>query len=432
MTSRAFHLLVVGAVVSLVTLAVSRIVVGGSDASPQGMLPFLIAAGALCVAGLTVRRQPTVAWLALIVCLATITLGLAAFGRQQRPLVAVETWQWIAIAIVLSAILSTCAAAAYAADPAHRFARWAPPLAGGAVLAVFAISAWALATPDSSAVIESGSPLGDLGLVTRAFLVTTVGLTALTAIGELRPAADRATRRLAITGTVGRETNGTVRHAITWLETFVDELSPGRERARQAAIAERARLARDLHAVVVPDLRRAIGEAERAGSVERLAGPLRDALQQVEAMMESRDTIGLDIGGLVPALESLAERTEERSDVRVTIDVVDDPRGSSGSSSPPRGVEAAALRVATLALDNVTRHAPAATVRLTVTRGAGRVRLSIEDSGPGVPAGKARVTEAGRGLADMTTEAALCGASLRSSRGEHGIGTLIAFDWPAG
>jgi hypothetical protein len=42
-------------------------------------------------AGLTVRRQPTVAWLAMIVCIATVTIDLAALGREQRFLVSDET-----------------------------------------------------------------------------------------------------------------------------------------------------------------------------------------------------------------------------------------------------------------------------------------------------------------------------------------------------
>ena len=429
MTPLPFRLLGIAAVVLLVTLGATRSIVGGSAVAPDAAQPFLIAAGALCVAGLSLRRERSIAWLAIIVALATITIDLAALGRQQRQVIAAETWQWMSIAIAVSAIVATSAAAAYAADPAHRLARWVTPVALIGVLGVFSISAWALATPDVSAQADGASPLGDLGLVTRAFLVTTVALTALTVVAELRPAARRATTRLAVAGEPRRDIDGHVRYAVAWLEMFVDELSPGRERARRAAGAERARLARDLHAVVVPDLRRAIREAERERSVDRLAGPLRDALAQVEAMMASRDAIGLDIGGLVPALESLAERTEERSDVRVTIDVLDDPASQTGS--PPREVEAAALRIATLALDNVVRHAPAASVRLTVTKGAGRVRLSIDDDGPGVSPGAERVTGNGRGLADMATEAAVCGATIRSGPGDGGTGMRIAFDWPA-
>jgi len=393
------------------------------------MIPFLIAVGALCVAGLAVRRQPTVAWLATIVCIATVTIDLAALGREQRFLVSDETWQWLAIAIALCAILATSASAAYAADPAHRVARWVPPVAAAAVILVFGISAWTLATPDPISEIRATSPLGDLGLVTRVFLITTVALTTVTALGELRPAAHRARSRLEVAGAHRRDADGSIRYAAAWFRLFIDELSPGREQARRAAVSERARLARDLQAVVVPDLRHAISEAERGGSPERLATSLRDALHQVEALMESRDTIGLDLGGLLPALESLAERTEARSEVRVTIDVIDDADGPT--AAPPRDVEAAALRVATLALDNVTRHAPAAAVRLTVSRGAERLRLSIEDDGPGVPLDGLGASETGRGLADMATEARMCGASLRTRPGERGVGTLIAFDWPS-
>ena len=218
------------------------------------------------------------------------------------------------------------------------------------------------------------------------------------------------------------------RYAAAWVGTLVDELTPGRAQERRGAQAERARLARELHAVVVPGLRQAIREADRQGSVEQLAASLRQALMQVEAMMESRDALGLELGGLVPALESLAERTEERSDVRVTIDVIDDPSHDAGS--PPQAVQAAALRVATLALDNVARHASNSAVRLTVATGANGVRLSIEDDGPGLPSAFERASDAGRGLADMATEAALCGATLRSGPGPSESGTLIAFDWP--
>lgn len=430
MSRRLFAVLAIAAVALLVIVGVSRTAVGGSSASPDAMMSFLVASAALCVAGLTVRRHPTTAWLALIIGLSTTTIDLATFGREQRPVVAIEAWRWISIAIVLAATASASASAAYAADPAHRLGRWVPLLAGVAVAVVFAVGVWALATPDLSlADIGGRSPLGDLGLVTRAFLVTTVALTTLGLLGDLRPASDRALMRLGATRN-GRPTGADqLRYAVAWLRALVDELTPGRTQERRAAFTERARLARDLHAVVVPGLRRAIREAERAGSLDRLAGSLRDALSHVEAMMESRDSIGLQIGGLVPALESLAERTEERSDVRVTIDVVDE--AARGAGSPPHDVEAAALRVATLALDNVTRHAPNAAVRVSVSTGAESVRITIEDDGPGVPSDAERAEEAGRGLRDMATEAALCGARLRSGRGELGIGTLVAFDWPA-
>jgi hypothetical protein len=152
MRAGIFGTLAIGAVAALVVLGASRAAFTGAAPSPSTMIPFLIAVGALCVAGLTIRRQPTVAWLAMIVCIATVTIDLAALGREQRFLVSDETWQWLAIAIALCAILATSASAAYAADPAHRVARWVPPVAAAAVILVFGISAWTLATPDPISV----------------------------------------------------------------------------------------------------------------------------------------------------------------------------------------------------------------------------------------------------------------------------------------
>ncbi|HET9756013.1 MAG TPA: ATP-binding protein, partial [Candidatus Limnocylindrales bacterium] len=386
----------------------------------------------LCVVGLAMRRHPTVAWLALIVALSTITVDLASFGRDHRADLGPETWRWIALTIVLSAICATSAAVAYAVDPARRAAR--PLRAAGAltVVVVFGVGAWALATPDPEiALTEPARPLGDLVLVTRAFLITTLAFVVVGLLRDLRPAVERTTRRMASIRGRPRRPADALGYAAAWIRTFGEELTPGRAQQRRAAIAERARIARDLHAVVVPDLRRALREAENVGSVDRLAASLRDALRRVEAMVETRDAIGLEIGGLVAALESLAERVEDRSDVRVTIDVAE----SDGQppASPPPLVAAAALRIAALALENVVRHAPSAQVRIVISSGPDRVALSIEDDGPGISPGieRAALEDGRRGLADMATEAALCGASLRSGLGKHGSGMVVAFDWPA-
>ncbi len=431
--SGVFAVLGLAAVGLVIALGGYRVAVSeGSAVTPDAMLPFLVASASLCVVGLAMRRHPTVAWLALIVALSTITVDLASFGRDHRADLGPETWRWIALTIVLSAICATSAAVAYAVDPARRVAR--PFRAAGVltVVVVFGVGAWALATPDPEiALTEPARPLGDLVLVTRAFLITTFAFVVVGMLGDLRPAVDRTTRRMASVRGRPRRLADALGYAAAWIRTFGEELTPGRAQERRAAIAERARIARDLHAVVVPDLRRALREAENVGSVDRLAASLRDALRQVDAMMETRDAIGLEIGGLVTALESLAERVEDRSDVRVTIDVAE----SDGQppASPPPLVAASALRIAALALENVVRHAPSAQVRIVVSSGPDRVALSIEDDGPGISPGveRAALEDGRRGLADMATEAALCGASLRSGLGKHGSGMVVAFDWPA-
>ena len=182
-------------------------------------------------------------------------------------------------------------------------------------------------------------------------------------------------------------------------------------------MSERSRIARDLHAEVVPAVRRALAEAERDGSVERLAASLRDVLHEVDALVGSEHAIQLEFGGLVPALEWLAERVEERSEVRVMIHVDDGAGGRPGD--PPMEVAAAAFRVAGLALENVIRHAPGCQATVEVQVAGDRVHLAIADDGPGLPTDVER-TAAGaghRGLADMVAEASGCGASLVSAAG---------------
>jgi signal transduction histidine kinase len=96
-------------------------------------------------------------------------------------------------------------------------------------------------------------------------------------------------------------------------------------------------------------------------------------------------------------------------------------------------VEVAAFRIAQLALENVIRHAPAASVRLVLGADPGRVRLVITDDGPGLPPEADRVAAASgrRGLADMRAEAGGCGGSVVVEAAGPGGGTVVHFDWPA-
>ena len=138
-------------------------------------------------------------------------------------------------------------------------------------------------------------------------------------------------------------------------------------------------------------------------------------------MLLARRSIVLEEMGLLAGLEWLAERTEDRSDVRVEILVEGGPRvgaagAGAGPARPPRDVERAAFRVAQLALDNVVRHAPGASV-------AGPRRRRPEPR----PPARSRTTATGRrstrrprarsgrrGLADMRAEA---GRLRRRARG---------------
>jgi signal transduction histidine kinase len=143
----------------------------------------------------------------------------------------------------------------------------------------------------------------------------------------------------------------------------------------------------------------------------------------------AQHAIQLEIGGLVPALEWLAERVEESSDVTVTLDVADPPAGVLGHA--PREIAAAAFRVAGLALDNVVRHAAGSRAEVSVRAEALVVDMAIRDDGPGFgPDALAASRRSGRrGLADMASEGAACGAVVEVSQGPGGVGTLVTFAW---
>lgn len=404
--------------------------VGVAATSPDAALPWLLTLALVCAVALTIRRRPTVAWLAATLALSIATVDIATALRSGREATGGDPWPWLPIAVCLAAVAAVAASAAYAATRPGRTGRWIPLAGGVAVAWVFAVGTWALATPASIAAALGASPLGNLGLVTRSFLVAVAGLSLIGAVGDTRASATRASQTLAARRAAPTTIADRVAYRAAWLKAVADDLAPGRTRAHRAALSERSRIARDLHADVVPAVRRALAEAERDGSAERLAASLRDVLHEVDALIGSQHAIELEVGGFVAALESLAERVEDRSDVRVSIDVEDD--GVPGAT-PPAEVATAAFRVAGLALENVIRHAPGSSVGIAVSVRASGLHMTIQDDGPGIPSDRVRtaLADGHRGLADMVAEASGCGAIVEIGARPDGTGTRLSFRWPA-
>jgi signal transduction histidine kinase len=414
------------AVLAALTIAVAalgcRIVFAdpAHDREPLEFVLYLMAAAALCVVGLARHRHPSVVWLG---CIAAATFGfldLVAAVRTNAVVVDASSVPWLMAAIALSGIGCVVIAAAYATGRTRRLGRWVVAVAwlGIAIAPIVAISIAA------NAVAENFT--NSIGGLTRVALAIVLVLTVLGILGDLRPAMRRSSLRLEAETADGHPPPRGRRLAILF-----DELAPGRTRADRAAADERTRIAADLHAHVVPPVQRALQEAEQGGSPERLVATLRAVLEDVDALVEDRHSVTLDALGLVPALEQLAERIEERSDVRISIEV-EAALGSSAAVRPPLAVERAALRIAHLALDNVARHAPTAAIRVDVLADQAVVRLVVADDGPGLPGdlGAAAVVAGRRGLADMRLAAETCGGSLVATTGTGG-GATITFAWPA-
>jgi signal transduction histidine kinase len=431
--TRALGVAALAALAALGVAVVVRLVVHDpAGLRPDDVVPILLAIAALCVVGLSHRRHPTVAWLAIITALTICTIDFATTMRAAAPTADADGWRWLGIVLCLVALAASAAAIAYATSSPRRLGRWVTVLGGVGLAWLLGVCLWAIAdatVPTASAgEVGTSSPLGSFGLVTRSALVALVAFTGLGLLGDARVPAQRVSRRLAVARPAPTTIADRTAYAVAWLAAFADALSPGRSRAHRAALSERSRIARDLHADVVPAVRRALTEAERDGSPERLAVALREILTEVDGMVAAEHAIVLEISGVVAAVEALAERIEERSATRVTIDVIE------AAGEPPLDVAVAALRVAGLALENVVRHAPGSMATVTIRAAADRLNLAIEDDGPGVsPAARQAAFATGRrGLADMAAEADGCGAGLVvGPRLDGGVGTRVAFRWPA-
>jgi len=386
-------------------------------------VPHLWALAALTIVALTHTWAPTLSWCALIVGSTASALAVEGIVREYRALAGGDA------ELVLSALLAAALAvppiiaAAYATSDGHR-PRTVVAIAWGAATLVSALLIVGLVRRALEG--ERG------GIPAWAWLGVIAGLTTIGLVRDLGPAFGRTRDRLRAGEAAGTRPAA----AFSVLRVFVDELVPRREAGRAEAVeSERGRLAADLHAEVLPSLRRALAEAEGGGTVERLAADLRSAVDEVEALLLARRSIVLEEMGLLAGLEWLAERTEDRSDVRVEILVDGGPAfpspGAAPPARPPRDVERAAFRVTQLALDNVVRHAPGASVSVRLAADSSHVRLRIVDDGTGPAIDEAAAARGGRrGLADMRAEARACGGALDVGRGPDDTGTAIGFRWP--
>lgn len=424
----AFAVLVAGVIVAGGFVARAALSIPGEVVTGESWVALLLAAAFWCGAALTVRRRATVAWL-----LAVGAAGLAAFrifgllrsletslGHLSSAIPAV--WPWLIPAAMAALVAAAAIAAAYGArrrDAAAPWVRIGAPAAAVLGLAGVVIAAGLSVASTADLTVSRGT--GRLAL-TFAVIAALVGAGRDLA-GPMRRAQTKLmqqplTRRGATLTIFGR--------------LLRDELFPSAAEERRVAIEEeRARLAADLHALVLPELRRAAAAAEASGDpASPVTANLRTALADVEQLIHGRQSVVLEQFGLGAALEWLAERVEERSDVRVTIEEDDTSWVGVGNRTLTEHMAAArqraAFRIALLALDNVVRHAGAKTA--TIRFGAApRQFLSVTDDGAGMTAESAKGERAGRGVIDMRAEALASGGNLEITSSDTGTRVEIAW-----
>lgn len=222
---------------------------------------------------------------------------------------------------------------------------------------------------------------------------------------------------------------------------------------RAGALAERERLARDIHDTLTQGLAsivlvsRAAQDALRAGDADLAASRLETVrATAAESLADSRAFVrelrsGSTGAGLVESLEAVvrafaAQQAAAGSPVAVDLDV-------AGTPVPvPDAVETALVRAARASLANVGQHARASRARVSLAFLPGELTLDVADDGvgftPGGGGGGAAVGPAGGpesggstgvGLLSVRERLALLGgeATVESAPGE---GTVVALRVP--
>ena len=203
---------------------------------------------------------------------------------------------------------------------------------------------------------------------------------------------------------------------------------------RAASQEERARLARDLHdsikqQIFVIQTSAATVEArfdeDKAGAREALGlvrGAAREAMTEMEAMLDQLRAVPLENAGLIEALEKQCEALGFRTGAEVEFQHGKLPPNTTLAP----GTQDAVFRVAQEALSNIGRHARATKVAVFLTAGGGRLDLMIRDNGAGFELTRQR---RGMGIGNMFARAAEAGGTLDLNSGP-GAGTKVVLSIP--
>ncbi|MFZ5807939.1 MAG: GAF domain-containing protein [Chloroflexota bacterium] len=201
--------------------------------------------------------------------------------------------------------------------------------------------------------------------------------------------------------------------------------------AEVAALAERGRLARDLHDAVSQTLFSASLIAEvlpklwernpetAAQKLEELRQLTRGALSEMRTLLLELRPAALDEMDLADLIRHLANAFTARARLPVDLTV-------EGQADPPANVKAVFYRVAQEALNNTAKYAQARQVVLRLSGGKEQLRLEARDDGRGFD--PLAIPPDSLGLGIMRERAASIGASLQICSAPE-QGTIITLDW---
>ncbi len=371
----------------LVAASVGASAVAGVQLALFHQLPHPLAWTLGAAAGLPLALVPVAPLLAWRLGLGGLVLAVASIGAFGAP--PHDLWPWPAAGLVVMAVL------VYAVAVAH----------GGRVAA-------GVAAATSLAAFLPAAPLAGAPLLQTLWpCALAAGIAALGANVRGRLAAQRELAREA-------------------------ELRR-REHARQAALEERSRIARELHDVVSHHMSMIAIQAEAApykypglpeGAAETFT-TVRDAAR--EALTEMRRVVRLlrEQGEEAerapqPGLDRLGELVDGARTAGMRVELDD----RSGEVEPSEAVERSAYRIVQEALSNAAQHAPGARVEVALSPVDGALEVRVAN-GPaeGAPHEDAEGLGAGgHGLVGMRERAAVLGGSLRTGPTADGGFEVVA------
>ena len=192
----------------------------------------------------------------------------------------------------------------------------------------------------------------------------------------------------------------------------------------EVAIAEQARIGRDLHDTVGQDLAALALSAERASRqsecrpasevLAQLAEGIRGALVGLRAAARGLTCGSYDSESLVMALNALAASVEAHHGIECRLDV----RSLDAVSAD---VADHLYRIASEAVANAVHHAQPKSIHIRLAPQDGRLTLRVIDDGIGMPACR---TESGIGTWIMRSRAAAIQAEFEIRAGES-CGTVV-------
>ncbi len=252
------------------------------------------------------------------------------------------------------------------------------------------------------------------GAITAALAVA-VGLTAHPAVQQAITAT-LLCLLLAVTGQFirrGRESQDRT-------ELLLAQLQDAREgEAAAAALAERSRIAGELHDVLAHSLsglaiqlQGARKLADREAVSQRLRAAIERSAELTKAgLADARQAVSALRGERLPSMDQLAALVEDfrrdtGTDATLRID---------GTSRPlPAEASLALFRGAQEALTNIARYAPGATTSITVTYQENRTRVTVEDHVRAPQATILAGAGGGHGLTAMRERATRVGGTARA------------------